>query len=259
MIDAPLTDVRATFRAAELTDRLAALTTRRRMSRILQSNTRSEFFQKGWLLHPAILAAERDTRKSELLLSPLPPPVSFRITIKSLLFDRETAVGKVAEAHVHLAKQVAQAMAEFEFAQRQEAASAGATVPTSPVELKAGLLCGFTRAFRRLAGYERQQVPRALRYLGRTRPEYLRPVEQLTQQVGDETIAVWSDFAEAVIESAQRSDDPVSAMLEFATLVRLQGVVAEESPAGDMDGDAVDDPSYVHALPDIPAASHAPR
>lgn len=164
-------------------------------------------------------------------------------------------MGKVVEPHVHLAKQVAQAMSEFEFAQRQEAATAGSTAPPSPVELKAGLLCGFARAFRHRAGYERHHVPKALRYLSRTRPEYLRPVEWLSRQAGDESVAVWSDFAAAVIEATQRSDNPVSAMLEFATHIRLQGIVVEEGAGADLD--TADDLSHLHTVPRRPAAPYA--
>lgn len=195
--------------------------------------------------------------KRALLPSPLPPSLSLRAIIRKPLFEREAAMGKIAEAHVHLARQVAQAMTDFEFAQTVEAATAGAAVPHSPIELKAGLLCGFARAFRRLAGYERQQVPKALRYLGRTWPEYRRPVERLTQQVGDVSVAAWSDFAEAIIEANQRSDTRMSAMLEFATLVRLHGVVDEEM--SDTELDAIDDLPKPHVLYEPPAAQHAMR
>lgn len=131
------------------------------------------------------------------------------------------------QAHVQLARQVAATMDAFARARRLEAASAGAQVPHDPPELTAGLICGFARAYRRLGGHERQLVPKAIRHLGSMAPGYARAADRLMSELGDEVIAVWSDFAEAVVEAAERSEDATAAMLEFASLIRMHGLLED--------------------------------
>lgn len=129
------------------------------------------------------------------------------------------------EAHVQLARRVATTMDAFARTRRLESVAAGSALPRDPPELVAGLICGFARAYRRLGGHERQLVPKAVRELASTTPEYAHAVDRLMSELGDEVIAAWSDFAEAVVEAAERSEDPTAAMLEFAALIRMHGLL----------------------------------
>lgn len=149
-------------------------------------------------------------------------------------------MASTTEPPVWLATRVASLMDAFEHARRLEAAAGGAVLPADPPELMPGLLCGFARALRRLADCEPQVVPRAIRHLADINPEYSCASERLMQQIGSEVVAVWSDLGEAIVEAAERSDDPSAVMLDFAALIRRYDLYADD--AGDLDpvGSAVD-------------------
>lgn len=153
-------------------------------------------------------------------------------------------MGDAAEAHVALAHRVMAAMEAFARVRRLEAAAVGAALPPDPTELTAGLILGFVRAHRRIDGLERRVAPKALRYLGRMKPEYARAVSRLESEFGNEAIAIWADLAEAVAESVRRNDDEMAAMLEFATLVRRYGVLDYDCSAND---NAMGGPGYAQA------------
>jgi hypothetical protein len=151
---------------------------------------------------------------------------------------------RTTEEHVQLARQVADSMEAFGRARRLEAASVGSTVPPDPPDVTAGLICGFARAYRRMGGHDRQLVPRAIRYLGRSKPEYSRAADLLMGELGSESVSVWSDFAEAIVEASARSEDPSGAMLEFASLIRLHGLVEDDLV---MEFDPTAAPAYMYA------------
>lgn len=142
-------------------------------------------------------------------------------------------MASTTEPPVWLATRVASLMEAFERARRLEAAAGGAVLPVDPPELMPGLLCGFARALRRLADCEPQVVPRAIRHLADINPEYSRASECLMQQLGNEVVAVWSDLGEAIVEAAERSEDPSAVMLDFAALIRRHDLYADD--AGDVD------------------------
>jgi hypothetical protein len=145
-------------------------------------------------------------------------------------------MASTTEPPVWLATRVASLMEAFERARRLEAAADGAVLPTDPPDLMPGLLCGFARALRRLADCEPQVVPRAIRHLADLRPEYSHASDHLMQQLGNEMVAVWSDLGEAIVEAAERSEDPSAVMLDFAALIRRYNLYADDAggvgPAG---------------------------
>lgn len=152
-------------------------------------------------------------------------------------------MASTTEPPVWLATRVASLMEAFERARRLEAAADGAVLPADPPELMPGLLCGFARALRRLADCEPQVVPRAIRHLADLKPEYSHASDRLMQQLGNEVVAVWSDLGEAIVEAAERSEDPSTVMLDFAALIRRYDLYADDAghvdPAGaGVSGDA---------------------
>lgn len=136
---------------------------------------------------------------------------------------------------IRLAKQVAIFMAAFGRAQRQDASDHGHAARPMPVDVTAGLLAGVARAYCARAGCDRHAVPRVLRELARLRPEYAHVPDRLLSELGSDTVAAWSDIAEAAVDAVDQDEDPMPALLEFAWLVRLHGPDADGRDAIDFD------------------------
>lgn len=136
---------------------------------------------------------------------------------------------------VRLAKQVAIFMAAFGRAQQREASIAGSEAQALPDDVTAGLLAGVARAYCARAGCERNAVPRVLRHLAQLRPEYAHVPARLMDVLGHDTVAAWSDIAEAAVDAVDHEEDPMPVLLEFAWLVRLHGIDADDRDAIDFD------------------------
>lgn len=139
------------------------------------------------------------------------------------------------DGDVRLAKQVAIFMAAFGRAQQHDAVLDGHALQAMPVDVTAGLLAGVARAYCARAGCDRHAVPRVLRELARLRPEYAHVPGRLLGELGNDTVAAWSDIAEAAVEAVDHEEDPMPALLEFAWLVRLHGMDADDREAIDFD------------------------
>lgn len=157
-------------------------------------------------------------------------------------------MARAAEEHVRLAQRVLGSMDEFGDARRQEASSAGASVAPDPAELTAGLLCGFSRAHRRVGAFDSHLVPKALRYLGRTRPEYARASDLLAAPNRSDVTSAWSDFAEAIVDATAGAQDPSDILLQFAALAREHDVAYEAADI-DLEQEFEASPDYLHAKP----------
>lgn len=114
-------------------------------------------------------------------------------------------------------------MCSLTLARCLEADANGMPLPLDPPELTAGLALGVGRALQRQWDGNSTDLWCALGHLAEIRDAYASVVPTLKGRTGSERIAVWAEIAEAAVEAIDPRDDPMPALLEFASLVRLLG------------------------------------